>query len=124
VEDCVTLMESDPDIWCVWFTCLIGALYPGGVYRYERQIQAVTDVGLGTFMPEVVDRVDGGQVAHRRACLDHLDPPWYTEEHTPAVARHSDGLWLNRLAAQWRFHAIDKPLMTHRRTMLSLWDKP
>ena len=121
--ECVQLMEAHPQAWVVFFTMHIARLGPGGEAVFQREIRALTDVGRGTFMPSVDCRIDGGQVAHRRACLDEIPLPWYPEDHHPNQARHCDGLWLEQLARRWRFHAIDKPLMTKRLTGLSLWDR-
>ena len=68
-------------------------------------------------------RVDGGQIMHHTACLDALSWPYFEEAPARDVARHADGLFLERLVAHFPFWPIPRFLITHRTTPLSTWSK-
>lgn len=119
VRRCVEFLEADPLRAVCWFSMLITV---GGTPT--SGIRAAYPVGLGTATPSVDCRVDGGQVAHRKDCLDVLGPPpWFPETPEPGTARHADGVFLDRLAAEFTFWDIPDGLLTHRCTPLSTWDK-
>lgn len=74
-----------------------------------------------SFSGSVDGFIDGGQVMHRKTCLDHLVPPYFEESPHGGTARHSDGIFLERLVGRFPFWPIDKYLITHRWTTKSVW---
>jgi len=74
-----------------------------------------------TFPGTVDQRVDGGQVMHRKSCLDHLVPPYFEESPDPQVSKHADGIFLERLVGRFPFQPVSRYLITHRYTPQSLW---
>lgn len=76
-----------------------------------------------TFPGSVDSRIDGGQVMHRKACLDALVPPYFEETSHGPVARHADGIFLERLVGRFTFWPVDRYLITHRWTDKSTWSK-
>ena len=120
---CVAELDADPAKSVVWFT-LWRTVLKGGRFRPAGSIPAVCEAGRGSRQPKVDCRVDGGQVAHRRECLDLVGWPWFPEEPHWYVARHSDGVFLQKLADLFTFHPIPECLMIHRVTPDSTWDKP
>jgi spore maturation protein CgeD len=113
--------EARPDAAACWFGMRFaedigsGPVFCGG-------IPSAYPAGLGTAVPVVDCRIDGGQVVHRKDCLDRIDWPWFPETPEPMHARHADGLFLQRLAGWFTFWPLGEDLMTHRRTPLSVWD--
>jgi spore maturation protein CgeD len=75
-----------------------------------------------SFPGSVDSRIDGGQIMFRKTCLDHLVPPYWEETSHGSIARHSDGVFMERLVGRFPFWPIDKYLITHRYTSLSTWD--
>jgi spore maturation protein CgeD len=73
------------------------------------------------FPGSVDNRVDGGQVMHWKACLDHLVYPYFEEGGSGTVSRHVDGIFLERLVGRFPFWPINRYLVTHRWTELSVW---
>lgn len=74
-----------------------------------------------SFTGSVDSRVDGGQVMHRKICLDALVHPYFEEIPDPTIARHADGIFLERLIGRFTFYPIDRYLITHRWTSKSQW---
>jgi glycosyltransferase involved in cell wall biosynthesis len=86
------------------------------------------DIGIPALDPKMfpgsVDcRIDGGQVMYHKTCLDALSFPYFEENPQGSVARHSDGLFLERLVGRFPFWPIPKYLITHRWTPVSVWSK-
>lgn len=72
--------------------------------------------------PGSVDcRVDSGQILHRKTCLDALVYPYFEETNENSVARHSDGIFMERLVGRFPFWPIERYLITHRWTGISTW---
>lgn len=67
--------------------------------------------------------IDGGQIMHRKTCLDTIEKPWFPETTVPGEARHSDGLFLLKLAEHYTFQPIYRTLVIHRFTPVSTWTK-
>ena len=120
---CAAELDAHPDWHVVWFT-LWRTVWKGGRFRPAGSIPAACEAGRGTRMAKVDCRVDGGQVMHRRECLDKIAQPWFPEDPYWYVARHNDGVFLQKLADEFTFHPIPEPLAVHRVTPLSIWDKP
>jgi spore maturation protein CgeD len=86
------------------------------------------DIGIPALDPKmfpgsVDNRVDGGQVMHHKTCLDALVWPYFEEARENHIARHSDGIFLERLVGRFPFWPIPKYLITHRWTPVSVWNK-
>jgi hypothetical protein len=67
-------------------------------------------------------QVDGAQVMFRREMLDRIGDPWLPEDPDDGSCRHSDGIFLERLAqAAGVIHPVGTgaPLVTHRYTPFS-----
>jgi glycosyltransferase involved in cell wall biosynthesis len=84
-------------------------------------IGATHPAGAGTFHPGVDCRIDGGQVVHRRSCLDVIGHPYFDENPDPSVACHADGLFLQRLADVFTFHPLNETLGVKRCLPSSTW---
>jgi glycosyltransferase involved in cell wall biosynthesis len=67
--------------------------------------------------------IDGGQVIYRKECLEQLEKPRFPETFEGDVARHSDGLFLLKLAEKYTFQPIYRTLAIHRFTPVSTWSK-
>lgn len=118
----VECLEQDPARMVCWFTLMQRAWNGAtGGWRDSGSIDASHHAGLGTAFAVVDCRIDGGQVAYRRQCLDQIPQPWFPEDPHPGVAAHSDGLFLQKLADRWMFYGIPHPGVTHRRTPVSIW---
>lgn len=84
------------------------------------------DIGIPALDPRMfpgsVDScIDGGQIMHRKSCLDALVYPYFEEVTENAVARHADGIFMERLVGRFPFWPVPKYLITHRWTPLSVW---
>ena len=66
-------------------------------------------------------QLDGGQVMHRKSCLDAIPYPYFQETCDGSTARHCDGLFLEQLLARYAFYPVDRYLITHRFTPKSVW---
>ena len=122
---CMAELDGHPEQSVVWFTMWRTAWSQQQQrFRPAGSIPAVNAVGVGTGQPQADCRIDGGQVAHRRECLDQIDQPWFPEDRSKYVAMHADGVFLQKLANRYVFHPVPEYLMTHRVTPLSTWDRP
>ncbi len=93
-----------------------------GVFVQENQILAEIERGLGTEIG-VSCSIDGGQMAHRKSCLDKISWPYYLEEITDASI--VDGIFMNKLAEKFTFYPMgdgSEFFMEHRRTKISVWN--
>lgn len=70
----------------------------------------------------VCDQVDGGQIMHRKTCLDDMSWPWF-EENPAIAAGHWDGLFMNKLVERHPLHPVPNApvLAVHRHTPLSMY---
>lgn len=68
-------------------------------------------------------KMDGGQVMHRKVCLDAMVFPYFDDAKGGHDANHADGVFLERLVGRYQFFPIPKYLITHRRTEISLWTR-
>jgi hypothetical protein len=71
--------------------------------------------------PVCDNRVDGAQVMFRREVLDDIGDPWLPEDPALSVCRHSDGIFLDRLASLHPIHPVPEVLVTHRFTPISTY---
>jgi glycosyltransferase involved in cell wall biosynthesis len=118
----IEFMEADPARQVCYFSLRIEA-FRSGEFVQEGGIAAEGPMGFGTDSPIVDSRIDGGQIAHTKACLDRIDWPWFPENPNPATACHADGLFMQKLAWHYTFHPLHDHLATHRRTPLSAWGR-
>lgn len=121
VGRCVSFMEEDGSRRVCFFSHRHVTLAGGGGFAPCGGIWALDPMGAGTGLPVVDSRIDGGQIAHRKDCLDVLDQPWFPEDAEQGIACHADGLFMQKLAEHFTFHPITDVLATARRTELSLW---
>lgn len=101
--------------------------------RYRRNRDGSEDL-VGA-LPVVAPRrpgefdcqVDGGQIMWRTELLDKIGDPWMSEDPADAICRHSDGIFLERLAAAAQaagapaIHGIPDVLYDHRFTEWSAY---
>ncbi len=67
-------------------------------------------------------QVDGAQVMFRREVLDKIGDPWLPEDPANEACRHSDGIFLEKLAAvAGVVNAIPDVLLDHRFTPISTY---
>ncbi len=67
-------------------------------------------------------QIDGGQIMHRKSCLDSLEKPWFPESADDASARHCDGQFMEKLAQHYPFYPTGHPTrlyVQHRFTPVS-----
>lgn len=116
-------LDDHPDDAAVWCSQNRVKLHHDGTEELIGVIPAI-----GPKSPGQYDNwVDGGQVLFRTELLDKIGDPWLTEDPTDSVCRHSDGLFLEKmaLAAQASgsavVHGIADVLYTHRFTQWSTY---
>lgn len=101
-------------VWCSEFRAYLrnGAQEAGGIIP-----------ALGVKVPGQMDcQVDGAQVMWRRELLDKIGDPWLPEDAAVDSCRHSDGIFLERLAAAaGEIPPVGEALVTHRYTPLSTY---
>ena len=120
---CLAEFAAHPDYHAVWFTMWREQWDASQVrFRAAGSIPAVNAVGAGTGQPKADCRVDGGQVIHRRECVEEVGQPLFPE--VMGTAHHADGVFLQKLADLHPLHPIPDRLLTHRCTPLSTWDRP
>lgn len=108
-------LDGHPESGAVWCTQDRVNLYRDGSQTKAGQITAEH-----VLTPGMIDnRVDGGQVMYRRDVLDALGDPWMPEES--GTCRHSDGVFLERVAAITPIEPIPDTLLAHRFTPLSTY---
>jgi spore maturation protein CgeD len=120
IQACVTYLDTYADKSVCYFSMdfvRVGCI-PASANGQVTTIKA--DVVRG---PRMVDcHIDGGQVAHRKSCLDKLKQPYFPET-LDTETRHADGVFLESLAEHYDFWPIPHFLATHRYTPASLWSK-
>lgn len=116
-------LESTPDCW-VSYHSQQRLFWRAGNWQESGGIHTRYVMGKDTVYPGVDGRLDGGQIMHRRSCLDFLDYPFFPED--PIYGSHCDGVFMQKLAERWKFYpvATPEPLSAHRATPLSTWLKP
>lgn len=88
-----------------------------------QMILAMQGAVLG---PGQVDcRVDGGQIMHRKSCLDGVGFPYFEESPALEIARHIDGLFMEKLVQGHPLYPVDsqQPIATHRMTPQSTYTR-
>jgi spore maturation protein CgeD len=113
-------MDSNPSYYAVYAGMRWGTpTGPGDCGPFPNV--GIPALDAKSFPGSMDQRVDGGQVMHRKICLDSLVPPYFEESREGRMARHCDGLFLERLVGRFVFWPIDRYLITHRWTSESLW---
>lgn len=124
-EVCADAIRGHPAWDAVWFG-LRGIRAPTHEVIKGTPVQVINadvEKGKGTRNFQIDNHVDGGQVMHRRTCLDKMERPWWPEDKSPSNARHSDGTYLVKLAREFTLHPLYRVLLVHRFTPVSLWTK-
>jgi hypothetical protein len=118
VELMAGYLDTHPEAMAVWCSQDRVQLLPDGGHRLVGQILAG-----GPKLPGGMDcQVDGTQVMWRTAMLNVIGDPWLPEDPTDSVCRHSDGLFLEKLAsAAGVIPAVPDILVTHRHTSVSTY---
>jgi len=114
--------EDNPDYHAVYCGLRIAASKGPG------KINGFPDTGIPAKDPKSFPgscdkHVDGGQVMHRKTCLDSLVFPYFEEEPHADIAQHCDGIFLERLVGRFTLWPVDRYLVTHRWTPKSLWGR-
>lgn len=118
VELMAGYLEAHPEVLAVWCSQDRVQLMPDGSHRLVGQILAHGPKRAGGMDCQV----DGTQVMWRTQVLDLIGDPWLTEDPADGVCRHSDGLFLEKLAgAVGVIPAIPDVLVTHRHTSVSTY---
>lgn len=115
-------MDEHQDRDCVYAALRLAyGCVPGDVGPFD---DAGLDAASIRMHPEAVDcRLDGAQVMFRRSLLNRMPYPWWEEGAHPELARHADGVFLQRMLGHAHFWPVSKFLLTHRFTALSHWTK-
>jgi hypothetical protein len=119
----ILFLDSHPEAW-ICYHSQQRLVWQNGRWHQAGGINVKNMYGKDTTFPGVDCVLDGGQIMHRRSCLDQLDPPFMPQDHVSAC--HCDGLFLQRLADRFTIYPIEdpEPLSAHRVTPLSTWVKP
>lgn len=107
-----------------------------GVVYASLRIALVTEPGSGPYPDKGIPaediksfsgtcdcKMDGGQIMHRKVCLDAIVYPYFEECGEGYIANHCDGIFLERLVGRFPFYPIPRWLITHRRTEQSMWTR-
>ncbi|MDG4784353.1 glycosyltransferase family A protein [Micromonospora sp. WMMD1102] len=110
-------LDDHPDARAVWCSQDRVRLDPDGTETLVGVIRANGPRGPGQFDCQV----DGAQIMIRREVLDAIGDPWLPEDPGDSC-RHSDGIFLERLASVvGTVPAIGEVLLRHRFTPLSTY---
>lgn len=117
-------LDEHPEHGACWATLnCISANAPGITEGPNTHLYIPAD---GIRGPGTVDeKVDGGQVMHRASCLDDVSFPFFEETPDLLIARHIDGLFLEKLVKTHPLHPVGdfRTLIIHRVTPLSTYTK-
>jgi len=120
VAEVTRFLEEDPARGVCYFSQR-QVVWRDGCWQDCLVIAADQPRGTGTQMVTVDCHIDGGQIAYRTSCLRALTQPWFPEDPDPSVARHSDGLFMQKLASFHTFWPLPAELGVKRRSPLSTW---
>lgn len=110
-------LDDHPDARAVWCSENRARLDAAGE---ETLIGAIPAAGPLSG-PVCDNHVDGAQVMWRRDVLDDIGDPWLPEDPTVSVCRHSDGIFLDKLASACTIYPVPEVLVTHRFTPISTY---
>lgn len=115
----VSWFDKNPDTSAAWVSLgLVNVTGPDdeGMLRGAIPAEGVLSAGM------LDNRVDGGQIMHRKSCLDVIGQPYFPESVADESARHCDGQFMEKLAQHWNFYPVgvsSKFYVTHRFTPVS-----
>lgn len=120
----IEFMESNPETIRVSYHSQERLWLKNGCWVKDGGIQATKPLGKGTNTKNVDCVIDGGQIIHRRDCLNTIPYPYFPEENHSGS--HADGLFLQQLADRYTFYPVPTLdwLTAHRNTPKSTWTKP
>lgn len=117
VERMAGYLDAHPEASAVWCSQDRVRLDPDGTETLVGRIGATGPRGPGQFDCQV----DGAQIMFRRTALDAIGDPWLPEDPGDSC-RHSDGIFLERLAAAvGTVPALPEVLLRHRFTPISTY---
>lgn len=113
-------LDANPELGACYFHLRLAVVTePGQVGPFDdRGIRA--DWVRGPGMCDC--QVDGGQLIHRKSCLDAMPQPWFPEDR--GRERHCDGVFLESLASVSPLYPLDYWGAVHRYTSVSTWHIP
>lgn len=88
----------------------------------DRNVVGEIPARMPLFAGRLDGYVDGGQVAYRRQVLDSIGQPYFPDDKDGALARHCDGLHLEKVAKQFVFWPLNVTGVIHRHTPKSTWN--
>jgi glycosyltransferase involved in cell wall biosynthesis len=115
-------LDENPDHEVCWGTLFticapVPGILSGADAAFTNAIPARYIASPGT----VDCRIDGGQIMHRKRALDAIEPPYFEESPVLDIARHIDGIFMERLVAHFPFYPVPKHVVTHRMTPSSTY---
>lgn len=121
--NCIKFFEENPLASVVYFPLETTEQTSEGNFNRIFVTPADNNRGLGTGLEQVDCVLDGGQIMHKRECLNNIDQPYFPPSLD--VAGHVDGIFLTKLAQKYTFYAMSgMPLLTHRRLFISTMIRP
>lgn len=112
-------LDEHPDAGAVYCSEEIYAL------NHDKSFQQISSLPAlaPRFGPGNFDcRMDGAQIMWRTEALDQMDDPWIPEDPAYDTCRHSDGLFLEKLArVVGTVYNIQQPLVKHRQSPWSTY---
>jgi len=115
-EEMAGFLDRHPEAGAVWCSEYRAVGRPGAAAEVTGTIPAGGPKTAG----QMDCQVDGAQVMFRREMLDRIGDPWLPEDADEGSCRHSDGIFLERLAqAAGVIPAVSQFLVTHRHTPFS-----
>lgn len=117
-EEMAGYLDEHPEAAAVWCTEQRATWRPHTGTEVTTSIPATGPKTAG----QMDCQVDGAQVMFRREMLDKIGDPWLPEDPADASCRHSDGIFLEKLAqAAGVIYPLGKALVTHRHTPMSTY---
>lgn len=122
--NCLELMSGALDSHLSWEVVYCSLRHgtptgPGDVGPWPNS--GIPAISSKTFPGSVDGQIDGGQIMHYKTCLDHLAYPYFEETNHGEIARHSDGIFMERLVNRFPFWPVNDFLVTHRWLPISHW---
>jgi spore maturation protein CgeD len=122
--NCLEVMSRELDTHPSWEVVYCSLRHgspkePGDVGPWPNA--GIPAISSKTFPGSVDGQIDGGQIMHYKTCLDHLAYPYFEETNHGPIARHSDGIFMERLVNRFPFWPVNDFLVTHRWLPISHW---
>lgn len=110
--------DARPDASAVYVSLKTMNEQPDGSFHQVNYIEANKARGKGT--TETLNcQVDGGQVIHKKSCLDQVEQPFFAPKYPDAGI--CDGLFLDKLGKSYTIEPINIYLLEHRVTKKATW---